>query len=152
MIVVGGAAPSWAAWNDTHWGMGLGDIKGLYPDLTDKIDVGYTGKHFQVSHRAKPYMGLAVDEVDFTLLNRQGLQLVLLFTPAKFDDLDQLMTHRLGKPYSVYQTPFVKMPVFLDAKSDDEITIVPSGGADSLIRIRPLDDEEKTFLAQGGRS
>ena len=49
-------------------------MRALYPDLADKVDAGFTGKHFQSTQKSKPFMGFAIDEADFTILARQGLR------------------------------------------------------------------------------
>jgi hypothetical protein len=129
--------------------MQVGDIRALYPDLADKVDAGFTGKHYQVSTHAKPYLGMPVDEVDFTVLARQGLQQVVLLTPQTDVAVDQVLTKRFGKPMSTSRTPYIVFSVFLDAKSKDEVATVADGAGGTAIRIRPMTTEELNSLDQG---
>jgi hypothetical protein len=143
------ASPSWAAWSDTNWGMQLSEIRSLYPDLSDRIDAGFTGRRFQASTQPRAYLGLPIKEVDFTVLARQGLQQVVLLTPEKDVAVDQVLMKRFGKPISTRKTPYMIFSVFVDPRSKDEFATVADGGGGTAIRIRPMTDEELKSLSQG---
>jgi hypothetical protein len=143
------ANPSWAAWSDTSWGMQLSEIRALYPDLADRVDAGFTTRHFQASTQAKPFLGLPVKEVDFTVLARQGLKQVVLLTPEKDVAVNQVLAKRFGKPFSIHRTAYIVFSVYLDTQSKDELATVADGSGGTAIRIRPMTDEELNSLNEG---
>lgn len=142
------AGPACAAWSDTTWGMSAEQVRALYPDLADRVDAGFTGKHFQATQKSKPFMGLAIDEADFTILVRQGLRQVVLQTAQKTPAVETLMRKAFGKPVSVVATPNLRLCEFFDLKSKDQLLILQGGSGGTIIRIRPMTDEQLKSLKE----
>jgi len=142
LLLAAAAGPACAAWSDTTWGMSAEQVRALYPDLADKVDAGFTGKHFKATQKPKPFMGIAIDEADFTILARQGLREVVLQTAQKTPAVEMLMRKAFGKPASVFATPYIKVSGFFDVKSKDEILILEGGSGGTIIRIRPMTDDQ----------
>ena len=94
--------------------MSLDQVRALYPDLTDKVDAGFTGKHFQSTQKSKPFMGFAIDEADFTILVRQGLRQVVLQTAQKVPAVEAVLRKAFGKPVRVEVTPNLRVCEFFE--------------------------------------
>ena len=142
------AGPACAAWSDTTWGMSAAQVRALYPDLADKVDAGFTGKHFEATQKSKPFMGLAIDEADFTILVRQGLRQVVLQTAQKTPAVETLMRKAFGKPVSVVTTPNLRLSEFFALKSKDQFLILQGGSGGTIIRIRPMTDDQIKSLKE----
>jgi hypothetical protein len=142
------SGPASSAWSDTTWGMSAEQVRALYPDLADKVDAGFTGKHFQATQKPKPFLGLAIDEADFTILVRQGLRQVVLQTAQKTPAVETVMRKAFGKPVSVVATPYLRICEFFDLKSKDQLLILQGGSGGTVIRIRPMTDEQIKSLKE----